>query len=631
MRIGAILITLMFVGAAFMTTVLPAATAKVTPDNCIETEAGTWCSETVASDTQKFDGLNAGDADNDGKTEIIGVGLAGKVWMVKYVNKEWVTSTIWENPGELLLPYVGDADNDGKNEVVVVGMVAGPEADTGAGQVTMLKGSGTNWVATRIHTDPYMVHGVAIGEFDPDHAGNEVVVGTFGWNMTEIALTNGQWSSTVMMHTNITAPATAGKVRTVVISDIDADGKNEVTAACKNYEVYIVKKSGSTWTNKSIWRDTGGPARTHTGDFDGDGVIDIVASGDSKNLALIKRSGTTWTGTVIFTDSDQMRGAQIWDVYDGHAGNEIIGAGYSGNVTMHYMVGTEWKHFLLFHDTGRLHDVKVADVNADGKLDIFCGGYSNKLTVISLKHPDFSVDITPKGVKVVDKTEVSFTATITSKDFYTDSLTVAVEGLPTGATSTLSASTVSLTSDKSVVTITVKLPAAVANGNTSFTVKVTGVAGVRTASGYLDVQRTILPTVVAPTVGQTVKKGQSVTYTFTVENKGNLPDAFDLNVTSLNGFTFTSSMTTTPEIQPGSNVTVSITMTVLKSTKAKTDTLTLKATSKFDGKTSDSKSVTTTVKSEPTPDGPCGSIIWVSIILIVGMVGTVGYLRPRRG
>jgi predicted dehydrogenase len=42
--------------------------------------------------------------------------------MAKYVNTGWITSTIWENPGELLLPYVGDADNDGKNEIVVVGI-----------------------------------------------------------------------------------------------------------------------------------------------------------------------------------------------------------------------------------------------------------------------------------------------------------------------------------------------------------------------------------------------------------------------------------------------------------------------------------------------------------------------------
>lgn len=625
------IIVLICLGASIMTAFLPAVPAKVTPDNCLETEAGTWCSETVASDTDKFDGLNVGDADNDGMVDIIGVGLSGKVWMAKYINKEWVTSVIWSNQGELLLPYVGDADNDGKNEVVVVGMVAGPEADTGAGQVTMLKGSGTNWVATRIHTDAYMVHGVSIGEFDPDHAGNEVVVGTFGWNMTEIALTGGQWISTTIMHMNITAPATAGKVRTAWIADVDGDGKNEITAMSKNWEGYIVKKSGGVWVNKTIYRDTGGLARCGTGDYDGDGVIDIVASGDSKKLSLIKRTGSDWTGNVIFTDSDQMRGAQIFDVYDGHPGNEILGAGYSGNVTIHYQVGTDWKHVIVFHDTGRLHDVKAGDVNGDGKIELITVGYSNRMTVISQKHPDFSVDMTPKGEKVVQKTEVTFTATVTSKDFYTDNLNVVVEGLPTGATATLSASSVTLTAEKAVVTVTIKVPASVANGNTTFTVKVTGMAGTKTATGYLDVQRTIKPTVVAPALGQEVKKGQSVTYTFSVKNDGNIPDSFDINVTSQNGFQFPAVMNKTQELQPGTNTTVSVTVTVPKATSAKTDVLTLKATSRFDGKTIATGTVTTTVKEDKKPGGICGGIIMAGVLVSVGIVGLVGYLRPRRG
>jgi hypothetical protein len=630
MKAKATILIMVMIGAAFVTAIVPTATAKVTPNNCLETEGGTWCSETVLSDSQKYDGVNIGDADNDGKIEILGVGLSGKVWMAKYVNKEWVTSTIWTNSGELLLPYVGDADNDGKNEVVVVGMVAGPEADTGAGQVTMLKGSGTQWVATRLHTDGYMVHGVAIGEFDPDHPGNEVVVGTFGWNMTEIALTNGQWVVTQMMHATPVAPATSGKVRTVMITDVDADGKNEVLAASKNWEEYIVKKVGATWTNTSIYKDTGGLARTHAGDYDGDGVVDIVGSGDSKNLVLMKRSGTTWTGSVIFTDSDQMRGAQIYDVYDGHAGNEIVGAGYSGNVTLHYQVGTTWKHILVFHDTGRLHDVKVADVNGDGKLELITGGYSNKVTVVSLKHPDFSADITPKGYKVIEKTEVAFTVTMTSVDFYTDSLAVVVEGLPTGATATVASTPVQLISDKAIVTVTVKVPPTVANGNTTFTIKVTGAAGTKTVSGYLDVLRTITPSIKEPAAGQTVKVGKSVIYSFVVENKGNVADTFALNATTSNGFAVTMSSNKTALLQPGANETVTLTMTIPKNTKAKTDVLTLKATSNYDGKTVASKTVTTTVKAAAKPTGICTTIIWAGIILSVGMVGVVGYLRPRR-
>jgi hypothetical protein len=40
--------------------------------------------------------------------------------------------------------------------------------------------------------------------------------------------------------------------------------------------------------------------------------------------------------------------------------------------------------------------------------------------------------------------------------------------------------------------------------------------------------------------------------------------------------------------------------------------------------------VTTTLKAEKTNNNICGGVIWVSILLAVGAVGIVGYLRPRR-
>jgi hypothetical protein len=625
MRKPTTIMVLVCLGASILTAFLPVVTAKVTPDNCLETETGTWCSKTILTESEKFDGVNFGDVDNNGKLDVVGVGLSGQVWVARYVNHEWTAQKIWDNPGELLQPAVGDVDNDGKNEIVVGGMVAGPEADTGAGQVTMLKGSGTQWTATRIYTSEFMVHGIDVGDFDPDHPGIEIVIGTFGYNMTELAYTNSKWVDTLMLK--------AGhKVRTVVVGDADDDGKNEVTGISKDGNVYIVKKVSGAWTNKVVYTDTvDGVARGGIGDYDGDGVTDIVTSGDSADLALVKRTGTTWSGSVIFHDSDKMRGDKIGDVYDGHPGNEIVGAGYSGNVTMHYQVGTAWKHVLLFHDMGRLHDLKIADVDPDHPgIEIITCGYSNRVTIVAQYHPNFSVDMTPKGYSVIDKTEVAFTVTVSSKDYYTDDLNVAVTGLPTGATATVSTGLVTLTSEKAVVTVTVKVPSTVANGNTTFTVKVTGQAGSKNVTGWLKVLRTVAPKVTAPTAGETAKKGQAVTYTFQVQNSGNMADTFDIVATSSNGLPLTVSMMATPALQPGASVTVSVTMTISKDTKAKTDQLTLKATSKFDGTTANSGSVTTTIKEASTGGGVCGGVIWVSMLASLGAVGVVGYLRPRR-
>jgi|GEM_PF-6170110 len=620
----AIAIVLICVGATFLTAI-PAASAKVTPDNCRETDAGVWCAKTLMTASEKFDGVNYGDADNDGKTDVVASGLSGEVWLARYINHEWTAQVLWSNPGELIQPAIGDVDNDGKNEIVAGGMVAGPEADTGAGQVEMIKGSGNHWTATRIHTDGFMVHGIHVGDFDPDHPGNEVVIGTFGYNMTELAFTDGKWVETHML-------SAGHKVRTVVVGDLDNDGQNEVLGVSKDQNIYIVKKVNHVWTNQIIYHNpVDGDARGGFGDYNGDGITDIVVSGDSTNLALIKRTGNNWSGSVIFTDSDAMRGSKIDDAYDGHPGNEIYGAGYSGNVTMLYQVNGTWKHYLLFHDIGRLHDLKIADVDPDhpGKEILVCG-YSDSVTIVAQYHPNFGVSMSPAGYDVIDKTEVIFKTTISSKDYYTDTLNVAVEGLPTGATAALSSNPVVLTTDKAVLTVTIEVPATVANGNTTFSVKVTGSAGTQTATGYLNVKRTVGASVIALTTDQSVKVGQTVTYNFAVKNNGNLPDTFDLTVSSQNGFVLTSSMSKTPVLQPSANVTVSVTVTLPKTTSIKTDVLTVKATSEFDTKTSDTKTVTTTIKQATKSGSICGGIIWASILMCIGAVGAAGYLRPRR-
>ena len=425
----AIAIMVICVGATLLNAIPGAGATKVTPDNCRETDAGVWCAKTLMTSSEKFDGVNYGDADNDGKMDVVASGLAGDVWVARYINHEWIAQVVWSNPGELIQPAVGDVNNDGKNEIVVGGMVAGPEADTGAGQVEMISGSGNHWTATRIHTDGFMVHGITTGDFDPDHPGNEVVIGTFGYNMTELAWTDGKWVETHMMSAN-------HKVRTVVVGDIDNDGQNEVLAVSKDGNCYMVKKINHVWVTKILYTDTvDGLARCGFGDYNGDGITDVVASGDSTNLSLVQRTGNNWSGSVIFHDSDMMRGARIGDVYDGHPGNEILGAGYSGNITMLFQVNGTWKQTLLFHDVGRLHDLKIADVDPDhpGNEILTCG-YSMRVTIVAQYHPDFGVAISPKGYDVIDKTAVTFTTTVSSKDYYTDTLNVAVDGLPTGAT-----------------------------------------------------------------------------------------------------------------------------------------------------------------------------------------------------
>lgn len=620
-----VLAVLFLVGAALIGLMGPVS-AKVTPDNCLETANGTWCSQIVLSDESKFDGVAVGDADNDGQDDVLGSGLSGKVWMASKKGGEWITRTIWESPGELIIPYVGDADNDGKNEVVVVGMIAGPEADTGAGQLTMLKGSGNHWTATRLFEDTLMLHGVVIGDVDPDHPGNEIVVGGFDWNMTLVYKDGQDWKSERIFRAE-------HKIRTVVLGDMDGDGQNEVVAATKDSNVYLVDKVGGTWTSQVMWTDTAqGPARCGVGDYDGDGNMDAVAGGDPKNLAFIKKAGSGWSGDIIWQDSDKIRGTWIGDVYDGHVGNELISGGYSGNVTVHFKEGADWIHVKVFNDGARLHHVITGDVDPDHNgLEIITGGYSNKVTVVAQYHPDFEASITPAGVEITSETEATFKVTVSSKDYYTDDVDLMVEGLPDGASATFSTDPVKLINDMDVVTVTVSVPNTVSNGNTTFKVKATGVVGTRAVSGYLNIDRQVLPKVDPPATSEEVKKGQSVSYTFKITNNGNIPDQFDVEAVSSTGIEATLSREMTQVLQPGDSVNVLVTMKVPKDQKGKEDILTVTARSSFDPSKTSSATITTKILKEDDNGQGCGStIILSSMLAAIGMVGVAVRVRGRK-
>jgi uncharacterized membrane protein len=278
-----------------------------------------------------------------------------------------------------------------------------------------------------------------------------------------------------------------------------------------------------------------------------------------------------------------------------------------------------------------LHHVLIGEVdpNHDG-LEIITAGYSNTVTVIGQYHPDFEMDLTPSGHMVVDEKKVTFKATITSEDYYTDDIDIEVTGLPAGATATFSSDPLILTTNKAVVTITIDLGTGLANGNHTFTVRTTGVAGVEEEDGYININKVIQPSVIGPVAGQEVVKGQSIAYTFEVKNKGNVPDSFNIALTSSAGLDVTPSMSKTPVLQPGQSVNVGVVVKVAKDTKGKTDTLTLKATSTSDGTTMDSAIVTTDLKKpEETSGTSCASTIMATVMLaIAGMSGI--FVRRRR-
>jgi hypothetical protein len=348
-----------------------------------------WDTEVIANFDYKTSGCTIGDLDptHDGN-EAITVNGDGLVAMAyKTASGKWTTKELWQGQGELLTPIIDNFYEGHKgNELLVVGMGKGPENDVGAGHATMIWGSGDNWNAELIfnNTDS-MLHGAAVGDLDPTHKDNEVIVMSFGYDvkmLTWVGPTAADWNVTQMWHAE-------GKVRKGLIDNFDPnhDG-NELVVVDKSGNCTMIYGSGTNWTAETLWTDPGTPglARVAVGDADPTySGKEIVVGGDSNNVGIIRRTGETWDGDVIYTDSDKIRGVGIGDVDPTHKGNEILVFAYSNNVTMLTGSGDNWKSRVLFTDTGRSHDLTIGEIDPDHTgLEIIFTGYSNNITMLGV-------------------------------------------------------------------------------------------------------------------------------------------------------------------------------------------------------------------------------------------------------
>lgn len=397
-----------------------------------------WYYDVMWSGANKLSGVTIGDLDptRDGN-EVIAVDGVGKVIMIhRSKSGTWDSVELWQGQGELITPVIGDFYSGHKgNELVVVGMAVGPEGE-GAGQATIIYGSGDNWEHEVIYTNTdSMLHGAAVGDLDPTRYGKELIVMSFGfdvkmltWNGPEV----GGWTSTLMWHAE-------GKVRKGIIDDFDPLHKgNELVVVDKSGNCTMLTGSGTTWNATTLWTDPGNPGLARVGVGDVDPTYsgkEIVVGGDSNNVGIIRRTGDTWDGKVIFTDTDKIRGIGIGDIDPTNPGNEISVFGYSNKVTLLTGSGDNWNSRTIFTDDGRSHDLALGEFDPlhIGQ-ELVIGGYSNNVTMIMnnqlTEEPDFSMYAYPTTQSIYSNDKVEFTIGVIALSGFNEPVEFSVEDLP---------------------------------------------------------------------------------------------------------------------------------------------------------------------------------------------------------
>jgi len=298
----------------------------------------------------------------------------------------WKNEKLWSAPGQQLTPAIGDLRSDlPGNEILVVGLSSGTEnVDPGMGTATVLRLSGSQWVAETIFTFPSLIHGCTIGDVDPSIPGNEAVLTTFAKNGSGITVL-AWYDQTAKVWKNSTMFTESGNVRKAVIADVLPERPGlEVLTVTNKGNCTLAYGNHTNWTASNIYIGDS-LARVCVGNLDPDENLEVYLGTGTFKVIGLKRSGSTWTPQTLFTDTDQNRGVWVGDVDPSVPGPELYAFSYSRRlVQITGTFSTGWKVKDIFLDTARSHDVRIGDVRASTPgPEIALVGYSNNLTVIS--------------------------------------------------------------------------------------------------------------------------------------------------------------------------------------------------------------------------------------------------------
>jgi hypothetical protein len=320
-----------------------------------------WRQEVALDTGGKLGGCVIADLDPDlAGNEIAVVGGDGAVFVLSRAQGSWTSKKVAELPGEMIQCAAGRLDPGSEAvSLVTVGAASGGEDDGGPGVAWRIRKVSGQWERERIFQDAALLHGVCIGDLDPDHDGDELLVAGYTNKAHLINNDGGAWK---------------------VVRSLDLDGQGKGAAvvasgavvACADGSVMLLERSGRDWESRLLRKFPAPQARIAGL---GDAVLVCDNGGD---LRLIQDQRTD----VVFSATDRLRGAVFADVDPKDPVRQAATAGYDGAITL-IRGGLEgpWRAEKVGHDTNKLHHLATGEILGYGTALVACG-YSGRVIVV---------------------------------------------------------------------------------------------------------------------------------------------------------------------------------------------------------------------------------------------------------
>ena len=500
-------------------------------------DTGTWTATKLWADNKLLYCAKVGDVwPGHRGNEIVVGGESNWTTMIFGHEDSWQAVRLFQEAWYVTNIAIGDADNNGRNEIVNVGW---------HGNVSMVYwDNATNkWVHQEL-VNGLKAHlawgyGVAIGDFDPRYPGNEVATtddkgeltivrknatGT-GWTYEKVWKDGGNDTFNPYLDT-------------VVWGEVDPGhpGKEMVVTGGSRYitEVYY-NTTASNWTVKRLWRDRSTPIQLAIADVDprypGN---EISVAGLDKNMTVLHWNGTGYVPEKVWKDSDVLYDTSVGEIVPGK-GPEVVMGGWSGNVSAHRRLpgATSWDSRVLWRDVNQVFGTTVGDFD-----DLHPGNETvvvdraGVVTKVQYETPDFVLYSPGPENSAVPGASATFDIMVYSRAGFHDGVTLSVLGLDDGGNGSFAPSQVTPTG-RSLLTVTLNMDVPLQKA----TLTVKGVSGSKVHT--IEVVIDVLPPdekdfgMVALPATQSVVADYSVKYTIALYQVNDCTDPVSLSVTGL--------------------------------------------------------------------------------------------------